>query len=160
MNFILDDTSHDMNEHEWTRMNMNDKSDMAKTKLALNDSRRHSSRGTYLFNVDRTWTGITWKFPSFSVQINYKMFVIFSFCSCLETLESDVCWVNCMLFKAVQYSSEIFSIIISDILSWTDYRYQLSIFWKPPITFRYGNNLPIIFSNLTMSYVCQAHQWS
>jgi hypothetical protein len=50
-----------------------------------------------------------------------------------------------MIFKAVRYCSEKLSIIFSDISSWTDYRYRLSIFWEPPIILRYGDNLPIIF---------------
>jgi hypothetical protein len=37
------------------------------------------------------------------------------------------------------------SLIFSDISSWTDYGYRLPIFWKPPLIFRYGNNLLIIF---------------
>jgi hypothetical protein len=47
--------------------------------------------------------------------------------------------------KAVRYCSEKLSISFSVISSWTDYRYRLLIFWEPPIIFRYGNNLPIIF---------------
>jgi hypothetical protein len=37
------------------------------------------------------------------------------------------------------------SAIFSDILSWTNYWYRLSIFWKPQIIFRLGDNLQIIF---------------
>jgi hypothetical protein len=46
--------------------------------------------------------------------------------------------------KAVRYCSEKLSIIFSDILSWTDYQYRLSINWVPPIIFQYGDNLPRI----------------
>jgi lysophospholipid hydrolase len=52
---------------------------------------------------------------------------------------------NRLIGKAVRYCSEKLSIIFSDISSWIDYRYRLSIFWEPPIIFRFGNNLLIIF---------------
>jgi hypothetical protein len=47
--------------------------------------------------------------------------------------------------KAVRYCSEKLSITFSNISSWTNYRYRLSIFWEPLIIFRYGDDLPIIF---------------
>jgi hypothetical protein len=65
----------------------------------------------------------------------------------LVNLENNSLRFICLLKykKAVRYCSKKLSIIFFNISSWTDYRYRLSIFWKPPIIFRYGNNLLIIF---------------
>jgi hypothetical protein len=51
-----------------------------------------------------------------------------------------------LAYRAVQYCSKNVIIIVSAISSSTDYRYRLSIFWKPPIIFRYVDNLPIILN--------------
>jgi hypothetical protein len=70
---------------------------------------------------------------------------------CMQLFSSEEKCVLCSYYvhmaisKAVRYCSEFILITFSDISSWTNYRYRLSIFLEPPIIFQYSNNVSIIF---------------
>jgi hypothetical protein len=62
-------------------------------------------------------------------------------------------------YKAVRDCSKNVKNIFYDISSWTDYRYQLSIFWNPLIIFRYDNNLRIIFILKNTTFNILGHRY-